>query len=70
MVQDQLTIHDACSEAVYNHDQLTSWKNVIPYAGTKRDIVVITRPHGSLTASVTTKTVEHKQQINSLSAVY
>jgi len=45
-------------------------ENVIPYGGTKRPNVIIVMSHGSLTASVNTKTVEHKRQINSLSAVY
>jgi len=58
------------SVAFCNLTELTDWQNVVPYAGTERDNVIITRPHGSLTASVTNKTVEQKQKINSLSAVY
>ena len=60
----------AWSRLLCNQAELTDWRIVIPYGGTKRDNVIIIRSHGSLTASVTTKTVEHNQQTNSLSAVY
>jgi hypothetical protein len=37
------------SGPVCNQTELTEGQNVIPYGGTKKDNVVILRPHGSLT---------------------